>query len=91
MAQSKSTHSQRPKLTQSSVVTKQMGDRYALGFASALRFLQHQILCRLYKSHPDETVNQGPPCVYAKRSHVCTRAKDPVVTVRVQWTVAATK
>ena len=28
---------------------KWMGDPYVLGFAPALRFLQSQILCRLYK------------------------------------------
>jgi len=36
-----------------------------LGFAPALRFLRSQILCRLYKSPSDETINRGPPCVYA--------------------------
>ena len=29
-----------------SVVTKWMGDHYAVGFALALRFLQSQILCK---------------------------------------------
>ena len=34
-------------------------DRYALGFASALRFLRSQILCRLYESPLDEAINGG--------------------------------
>ena len=40
-------------------------DRYVIGFAPALTFLRSQILCRLYKSPSDETVNRGPPYVYA--------------------------
>ena len=35
------------------------GDRYVLGFAPALRFLRSQILCRLYKIPPGETIKQG--------------------------------
>ena len=50
---------------QSSVVTKWIGGHYMLGFVPALRFLQSQILCRLYKSPLDETINQSPSCVYA--------------------------
>ena len=38
------------KIAQSNVVMKWMGDCYVQGFAPALRFLQSQILCRLYKS-----------------------------------------
>ena len=38
----------------------------------------------------DEAINRGPPCVYAcKRSH--THVKDPVVHVRLRWTVESTK
>ena len=38
----------------------------------------------------DEAINRGPPCVYAcKRSH--THVKDPVVHVRVRWTMESTK
>ena len=36
-----------------------------LGFAPALKYLWSQILCKLYKSPSDETINWGPPCVYA--------------------------
>ena len=49
------------------MVTKQMGDRYVLGFAPALTFLRSHILCRLYKSPSDETINREP--------RVCTRSK----------------
>ena len=42
-----------------------IADYLWLGFAPALRFLRSQILCRLYKSPSDETINRGPPCVYA--------------------------
>ena len=42
-----------------------MGDRYVLGFAPALIFLRSQILCRLYESPSGETINRGPPYVYA--------------------------
>ena len=47
-------------------------------------FSRHKILCRLYESPFDQTINPGPPCVYihAERSHV--HIKDPVVHVRVQ-------
>ena len=43
--------------------------------------LWSQILCRLYRSPSDETINRGPPRVYtyAKRPH--THVKDPVVRV----------
>ena len=41
-----------------------MGDRYVLGFAPAPWLLRSQILCRHYTSLSDETINQGPPCVY---------------------------
>ena len=55
-----------------------------LGFAPALRFRHSQILCRLYKSPSEETINRGPPCVsQAKRSH--THVKDPVVHVGGLW------
>jgi len=41
-----------------------MGDCYLLllllGFATALRFIWRQILCRLYKNPLTETINQGP-------------------------------
>ena len=61
-----------------------MGDHYVLGFAPALRFPQTQILCRLYKSSLDETINRGPSVyMYAERSPM--RVKDPVVHVRVWW------
>ena len=66
------------------------GDRYECGHhmdggplrarhCTRLTFLHSQILCRLYKSLSDETINRGPPCVYthAKRPH--THVKDPVV------------
>ena len=46
-------------------VTTWRADRYvpyALGFTLGLRFLRNIILCRLYSSPSDETVNQGPPC-----------------------------
>ena len=61
------------------MATKWMGDRYVLGFAPALRFLLSQILCRLYKSPSDETINRGPPCVYAckKIAYVCYRSCSP--------------
>ena len=49
------------------VVAKWMGDRYVLGFAPAPKFLRSQILCRLYKRPSDETINRGPPCVYARK------------------------
>ena len=48
--------------TRWSVVTKRMDDRYVLGFAPALRFLRSQILLQ---NHSDETINRGPPSVYA--------------------------
>ena len=35
-----------------------------LGFVPALRFLWSQILCRLYRSPSDETINWGLPCAY---------------------------
>ena len=59
-----------------------MGDRYVLGFAPALGFLRSQILCRLYKSPSDETINRGPSRAYMricmqKRSDM--HVKDPVV------------
>ena len=71
-----------------------MVDCYVLGFVTALRFLQSQILYRLlesYKSPLDETVivNRGPPCVHtcthAKRSH--THVKDLVVHISIQRTM----
>ena len=66
---SKSTHSQKPKLSMIERVPVEMGDHYVLGFAPALRFPRTQSLCRLYKSPSDETINQGPPVyMYAERS-----------------------
>ena len=57
---------------------------HVLGFEPAPRFLWSQILCRLYKSPLDETINRGPPLnAHAKRSH--THVKDPVVHIRVRW------
>ena len=37
-------------------------NRYVLGFAPALRFLQSQIMRRLYKSPSEETITRGAPC-----------------------------
>ena len=55
-----------------------MGDHYVLVFVPALRFLQSQILCRLYESPSDETINRGPPvCIHMQT--------DPVVHVKVRW------
>ena len=56
-----------------SVVTRWMGDCYVPGFAPALRFLQCQILCRLYKSPSDETINWGPQCGSASKKITYTR------------------
>ena len=46
------------------------GDRYVLGFASALRFLLSQILYRLCKSPSDESRNRGPPHAERSPTHV---------------------
>ena len=35
-----------------------------LGLVGALRFLQNQILRRLNKCPLNETINQGPQCIY---------------------------
>ena len=59
VAQSRSTHSRKPKLITVECVTKWMGDRYVQGFEFALRFLRSQILCRFYKSPLDKTINRG--------------------------------
>ena len=40
-----------------------MSDHYMLGIVPALRSLQNQIPCILYKCPSDETINQGPACV----------------------------
>ena len=62
VAQSESTCSQKPGCTESSIVTTWIGDHF-------LRFFHRQILCRLYKSYSDESINQGPLYVYTfKRS-----------------------
>ena len=79
-----------------SVVAKQMGDHYVLGFAPALRFLQSQILCWLYNSASDETINWGPACVYTRmqKYHINsdnTHVKEPVVHVRVWWIMGTPK
>ena len=49
------------------------------------RFLRSQLLCRLNKSPSDETINRCPPSTHAKTPHM--PVKDPVVHVRVRWTV----
>ena len=54
------------------MATKYTSDHYALGCAPALRFLWSQILCRLYKSPLDETINRGPPCVYVWKKSTYT-------------------
>ena len=35
-----------------------------------MRFLRSQILCKLYKSHSDETINRGPPSVYTRAQNI---------------------
>ena len=64
-------------------------DRYMVGVAPALRFLWSQVLCRLYKSLSDNTVNPSPSCVYTCKK--ITYAKDPVVHVRVWWIMETSK
>ena len=49
-----------------------------------MRFLRSHILCKLYKTHSDETIDRGRPSIvhtYKKISH--THVKDPVVHVGV--------
>ena len=53
----------------------------------ALRFLRSQILCRLYKRPSDETINRM--YTHATGSH--THVKNPVVHVRVWWTIETPK
>ena len=53
----------------------------------ALRFLRSQILCRLYKSPSDETINR----VYMHATGLHTHVKDPVVHVRVGWIMETPK
>ena len=66
VAQSKSTHSQKPNL---SIIITWIGDCYMLGFT--LRVVQSKILCRLDKSPSDETINQGPPmCIHMQKDHI---------------------
>ena len=79
MAQSKSTRSQKPSPSRSSVVTIWMGDHYVLGFVPTQRILRREILYRLYKSPLDETINWGPPCAYAckKITNTCSRICSP--------------
>ena len=43
------------------------------------------------KSPSDETINRDPPCVYARKKRSHTHVKDPVVRVRVRWTMETTK
>ena len=43
-------------LSTMNMVSKRMGDRYALGFAPALIFLQRQLLCRFYKRLSNKTI-----------------------------------
>ena len=62
-----------------------MGDCCVVGFVLAVRFLWSQILCRLYKSPSDVTINCGPPCVYARKKSHYMHVKDPEVHVRVLW------
>ena len=68
------------------MVTKRMGDRYVLGFASALRLLPgsnsiQESVQILYKCPLDET-EVPRVSTHATRSH--THVRDPVVHVRVQ-------
>ena len=63
---------------------------YVLGFALTLRFVWSQ-LCSLYKGPLDETINQGPPCEYACKHIIYTHIKDPVVHVRIWWTMETTR
>ena len=62
-----------------------------LGFVPALRFLLSQILCRLYKSPSDETINRGTPCVYTCKTKPHTHVEDPVVRIRVRWIMETPK
>ena len=64
VVQSESTRSGNQKLSTMERGGQKDGDCNLLGFVPALRFLRSQILCKLYKSPSDETINGGPPCVY---------------------------
>ena len=80
VAQSKTSHSQKPNLSILSMVTKCMGDHYMLllGFIPNQRFVvkfcadSTEVLGVIYCKTPsylvtkvlNETINWGPPCVY---------------------------
>ena len=70
-----------PGLARWSVVTKWIGDRYVLGFSPDLRFLRSQILCRLYNSPSDETINRVPPRAYAGQELCESRGGRPELSV----------
>ena len=65
VAQSKSTHSQKPQLGMI-----ERGHHCVLGLAPALRFLWSPILCWLYKSPS----TMSPVCMYIcmQKDHICT-------------------
>ena len=65
-----------------------MGDRCVLGSATALRFLQSQILYRLQKSS-DATTEATRVYTHAKMSH--THVNGPVIRVRVRWIIETPK
>ena len=46
------------------------GDRYVLGFESALCFLRSEILCRFYKSPSDKP--RSPVCIRMQKDHIRT-------------------
>lgn len=53
-----------------SVVNDWMGDRYVLGLAHALRLLQSQILCRLFKCPLDEYKSRPAACIHLQKDDV---------------------
>ena len=71
MAQSENSLSN-AKLNMSMVTTRK-GGHYMLSFVPTPRSLKCQILCRLYKSPLDGTINQGSPvCIHVQTDHIRT-------------------
>ena len=64
------------------VITTWMGDCHVLGFVLTAIFPRSQILCRLCKSHSEDTINWDPPCaLYACKKYY-------IRVLKILWTMS---
>ena len=85
--QSKSTHSQKPKLSMTEHGHQIDGWKLCARLCTCPEISSVRFCADLTKCPSDETINRGSLWVYACKKITHMHVKDPVVHVRIRWTI----